>query len=318
MILPISNTSNNTRYTGGQSFRALALLSSIDKNCKNININSPDYIKYIYKLSKNMCRQVCEINVESMALQDIVKSREPAIFIMNHTKNQSKDIDAAVFFNTLLYREYLYNGLAGNCPRSKIMASKGFVKRAGEGGAEKLQWLGVVPVSASLKKDGKNHNAVVLRDLINEFSENKINIFLFPEGALAALTFLPANYKFQPGVSSIVKKSLEKVPKVKVIPLGFAHNNETSSIHIGEPVYFKKTNTEYSVTKGNANSEFFDKSLAEFYSGSDETIITDNGKPVEADKIIPFISGILLKNLECCTKEAKQDLHNSKPKVYVI
>ena len=318
MILPISNTSNNTIYTGGQSFRALALLSSLDKNYKRININSPDYIKYIYKLSKSMCSRVCEINVESMALQNIVKSNEPAIFIMNHTKNQAKDIDAAIFFNTLLYREYLYNGSAGNCPRSKIMASKGFVKRAGENGSEKLQWLGVVPVSASLKKDGKNYNAVVLRDLINEFAENKINIFLFPEGALAALTFLPANYKFQPGVSSIVKKTLEKVGKVKVVPLGFAHNRDTSSIHIGEPIYFKKTNTGYTASRGNADSEFFDKSFAKFYPDVGETAITDNGKLVEANNIIPYISGILLKNLECCKKEAKQDLHNSKPKVYVI
>ena len=47
-------------------------------------------------------------------------------------------------------------------------------------------------------------------------------------------------YKFQPGASSIVKKVLDIIDKIKVVPLGFAHNSKDSAIHIGEPVNFQK------------------------------------------------------------------------------
>lgn len=315
-ILAISNTLN-TKYERGQSFRASALLSDVSKKYRNINVNSEDYIKYIYSFSKKICSQTCEINIEKGAIQDLVSKREPAIFIMNHTRAQSKDIDAAIFFNALLYREYLYHGLGENCLRSKIMTGKGFLKKLQDGG-EKLEWMGAVPVSNSMNQDGKKQNTDMLKELIQEFIQDKINIFLFPEGALAALNFLPGNYKFQPGVSSIIKNVLDTKPSAKVVPLGFAHNRELSSIHIGEPVYFKKTEMGYCASKGNADSDFFDKSLANFYSGNDEKLITENGLAVERDKLIPYISGILLKNLECCAKEAKQELKNSNPKVFVI
>ena len=315
-ILAISNTTN-TKYKRGPGFKASALFSDIGKKYKNININSEDYIKYIYLFSKKICNQTCEINVEQGAIQKLVSSKEPAIFIMNHTKTQSKDIVAAIFFNALLYREYLYQGLGKNCLHSKIMTGKGFLKRLKDGG-ETLEWMGAVPVSNSMKPEGKKENSKMLQELINDFTQNRINIFLFPEGALAALSFLPANYKFQPGVSSIIKKTLDTIPSVKVIPLGFAHNKKISSIHIGEPVYFRKTEDGYTASRGNASSEFFDKLLAGFYSEKEEKLITNNGCAVERENLVPYISGILLKNLECCAKEAKKDLKNSMPKVFVI
>lgn len=315
MITPVSIVENN--HYRGLNFKSSALLASGNNAYKRINVNTADYIKYIYRLSKTLCRQVYEVNVESGALQNLVLSKEPAIFIMNHTKKQPKDIDSIIFFNALLYREYLYHKAGDSCPRSKIMTGRGFLKRS-PGGGEKLQWLGAVPISTSLTKDSKNENAMVLKNLIHDYVEDKINIYAFPEGALASLTFLPSNYKFQPGVSSIVKKAAENKSRVKVVPIGFAHNAKTSAIHIGEPVYFRKTDQGYYATKGNCHSKYFDKSLSKFYDGAEEAIITENGVPVTSDKIIPFISGILLKNLECCSKEAKHDLHNSVPKEYII
>lgn len=317
MIIHSVSNINNTIYRRGQSFRASALFSGDDEKYKNIDVNSADYIKYIYKLSKKMCPQTYEINVETGALQNIVKSKEPAVFIMNHTKAQSKDIDAAVFFNTLLYREFIYQGMGENCLRSKILTGKGFLKKLKDGG-KKLQWMGAVPVGSSINEAGKKENAKMLKELIYDFTQDKINIFLFPEGALAALTFLPDNFKFQPGASYIVKKVLENKPQVKVIPLAFAHNKEISSVHIGEPVYFSNADAGFAVTKGNAESKWFDKTLAKFFAGAGKAIITENGRPVGPDNIIPFISGILMKNLKCCIKEAKQDLKISKPKVYIV
>ena len=315
MILPIIN-SYTGKYNLGLSYKASAPFSLANKAYKNINVNSPDYIKYIYKLSKGMCKQTCEINVESGALQNLVKSTEPCIFIMNHTKKQSKDIDAAVFFNALLYREYIYHGLAQNCPRSKIMASQGFIKRAGDKG-EHLKWLGLVPVSTKFWKR-HNDNALVLNKIIQEFAEDQINLFLFPEGALAALTFLPLDFKFQPGVSSIIKKTLDKKPSVKVVPLGISHDKSISSIHIGEPVYFKRAEEGYLVSRGNADSKYFNKKLLKFYDNKNEVLITDCKKVLEDKDVIPYISGILAENLRSCYREAKSDLRSSEPKVYNI
>ena len=222
MILPISGINNNNYYRG-QSFKGSALLSNNTASAyKKLDVNSADYIKYIYNRVKNWCKEVVEINVETGRLQKIVQSDEPYIFIMNHTTTQGRDINAAKFFNTLLYREYIYHSKAETCPRSKILANTGVLKKAKDGGKE-LEWMGVVPVYAGLAdKDKQFKNASVIKNLAKQIIDGKTNLFIFPEGALAALTFLPMKYKFQPGVSAIIKKVLEVRDKIKVIPLGFA------------------------------------------------------------------------------------------------
>lgn len=206
MILPISGINNNNYYRG-QSFKGSALLSNNTVSAyKKLDVNSADYIKYIYNRVKNWCKEVVEINVETGRLQKIVQSDEPYIFIMNHTTTQGRDINAAKFFNTLLYREYIYHSKAETCPRSKILANTGVLKKAKDGGKE-LEWMGVVPVYAGLAdKDKQFKNASVIKNLAKQIIDGKTNLFIFPEGALAALTFLPMKYKFQPGVSAIIKK----------------------------------------------------------------------------------------------------------------
>lgn len=47
-------------------------------------------------------------------------------------------------------------------------------------------------------------------------------------------------------------------------------------------------------------------------------MLTESGKPVQISNVVPFISGILMKNLECCSKEAKQDLNKDDKKIYKI
>ncbi len=308
MILPISGNQN---YYRGQSFKSSAPFY------RKIDTNSGEYIKYIYKLVKSWCNQTCEVNVETGALQEIVHSNDACIFIMNHTKNQRKDANAAKFFNTLLYREYIYQNKSDTCPRSKVLASKNILDKAADGG-KKLNWMGVVPVNVSLDKKKKMENAITIKNLVKEIGENKINLFLFPEGALAALTMLPLKYKFQPGVASIVKKVLELKDNIKVIPLGFAHNREETAIHIGKPVFFHKKNGTYYASRGNADSKFFDTKLAENFKNKDEIALTDKGEPVNYNNVVPYISGILMKNMECCSKEAKKDLHKGSKTVYII
>ena len=315
MILPIKQN-----YNRGQSFRSSVPVSKKMLNAfnyKSIDKNSAEYIEYVYYLLKQMCRQTAEINVETERLQDIAELKEPAVFIMNHTAHQMKDINAAKFFNALLYREYIYHNRAESCPRSKIFANKNILKKQPDSG-EEYKWLGVIPINAGIRSKGKVENANTIRHVVQELAENKINFFIFPEGSLAGLTFLPLKYKFQPGVSAIIKKVLEFKDKINVFPLGFAHNKDLSAIHIGNPVLFCKNKETYTAGRGNINSEFFDKNLADFYSGKDEIVLTEKGKPVNSSKVVPYISGILAKNLECCTKEAQRDLQNSGGRVFEI
>ncbi len=318
MILPIS-ISENRFYTKGQSFKgSVPLLDKTIPAYKKLEVNSADYIKYIYQRLKKVCKEVVEINVETGKLQDIVHSDESRIFIMNHTKNQVKDINTAKFFNTLLYREYLYQSRAETCPRSRILTNIGVLQRTKDKG-EELKWMGAVPINAGLgAKDNRSENAVTLKHLTKELIKGSINLFIFPEGALASLTFLPLKYKFQPGISAIIKRVLEEKEHIRVTPLGFAHNKKESAIHIGEDIVFSKTEGKYYTTRGNADSKYFDKNLYEFFGSKDRTVITENGQPVSTNKVVPFISGILMKNMECCTREAKDDLKHASGEVFKL
>lgn len=321
----LTAAANNTAYSKfnkkrGLSFKGSALFSKkevIDASYKSIKPDSADYIKYIYGLVKSWCTKPVEINVESERLAKIVDSKEPYIFIMNHTKNQPKDFDNAKFFNTLLYREYIYHNMAETCPRSRILTNKHILEEQRDGG-EKLKWMGLIPVDAGIGKRGKAENAIVLKNLIYQIASAKTNLFIFPEGALGIFSFLPMQYKFQPGASSIVKKVLDIIDKIKVVPLGFAHNSKDSAIHIGEPVNFQKKDGMYTASRGNADSKFFNNRLHKLYQDNDEIILTKKGEPLQGKKVIPYISGILVENLMACAREARSDLAESAERIYTI
>ncbi len=319
MITRVETNTNFNYYKRGQSFRASASFAnkSVNTAYKSIDVNSADFIKYVYNKIRNMCMSSFEINVESGKIMDIVNSNEPYIFIMNHTRKQPKDINGAMFFNSLLYREYIYQNKAGDCPRSKVFAGEGFLKRSKM--PEELEFMGVVPINAKAEnKNAKEKNRETIQNIVDELSEGKINFFIYPEGAMAIVPFLPLRYKFQPGVSVIIKRVLEKRNSINVIPLAFAHNKNGSAIHIGETVKFSKKDGQYYTTKGNSESKFFDKKIKSFYKDKDEILLTNNGLPVKTDEVVPFISGVLSDNLDCCVKEAKSDLKHSARKVFLI
>ena len=319
MITRVETNTNFNYYKRGQSFRASASFAnkSVNTAYKSIDVNSADFIKYVYNKIRNMCMSSFEINVESGKIMDIVNSNEPYIFIMNHTRKQPKDINGAMFFNSLLYREYIYQNKAGDCPRSKVFAGEGFLKRSKM--PEELEFMGVVPINAKAEnKNAKEKNRETIQNIVDELSEGKINFFIYPEGAMAIVPFLPLRYKFQPGVSVIIKRVLEKRNNINVIPLAFAHNKNGSAIHIGEIIKFSKKDGQYYTTKGNSESKFFDKKIKSFYKDKDEILLTNNGQPVKTDEVVPFISGVLSDNLDCCVKEAKSDLKHSARKVFLI
>lgn len=310
-------TQRQKKQKRGLSFKGSALFYKNIDTYKRINIDSADYIKYIYSTVKKWCKNPVEINVESERLARIVEANEPCIFMMNHTKNQTLDFENLKFFNTLLYREYIYHGLAENCPRSRVLTNKSILEEQKELG-EKLKWMGLVPINAGLDGKGKAENAVTLKGLVNELAASKINLFIFPEGALGILSFLPMKYKFQPGISSIVKKVLDLKESIKVVPLGFAHKKDASAVHMGEPVYFRRNSEGYVASRGNADSKFFTPELGEFYKDNEEILLTESGKAVQDKKSIPYISGILTENLYACSKEAKSDLLKADKRIYII
>lgn len=319
MITRIESNTNFNYYRRGQSFKASASFvnKSVNTAYKSIDVNSADFIKHVYNKIRNMCMSSFEINVESGKIMDIVNSNEPYIFIMNHTRKQPKDINGAMFFNSLLYREYIYQNKAGNCPRSKVFAGEGFLKRSKM--SDELEFMGVVPINAKAEnKNAKEKNRETIQNIVDELSEGKINFFIYPEGAMAIVPFLPLRYKFQPGVSVIIKRVLEKRNSINVIPLAFAHNKNGSAIHIGETVKFSRKDNQYYINKGNSESKFFDKKFKNFYKDKDEILLTNNGQPVKTDEVVPFISGVLSENLDCCVKEAKSDLKHSARKVFLI
>ena len=319
MITKVGSNTNYNYYKRGQSFGASASFAnkSVNTAYKSIDVNSADFIKYVFKKIKNMCNRPFEINVESGKIMDIVNSNEPHIFIMNHTRQQPKDINGAMFFNSLLYREYIYQNKANDCPRSKVFAGEGFLKRSNM--PDELEFMGVIPINAKAEnKNAKEKNRETIQNIVDELSEGKINFFIYPEGAMAIVPFLPLKYKFQPGVSAIIKRVLEKRDSIDVIPLTFAHDKTGSAIHIGEAVKFSKKNGQYYTNKGNSDSKFFDKKFEKFYKDKDEILLTNNGQPVKTDDVVPFISGVLSENLDCCIKEAKNDLKHSNGKVYLI
>lgn len=286
----------------GQSFSGSASLSKniVGKNLKRVSQDSGDYIKQCYGMLRKSCLNTVEINVESGRLQDIVHADEPAIFIMNHTADAMKDIKTAKFFNTLLYREYVYNNKSESCPRSKVFASENVLNSQPDSG-EMYKWLGVIPVKTKLKKSIKGNNSQIISDTIEKLGEGKINLFLFPEGVLCIFPFLPMKWKFQAGVSYIIKKLVEIRDRIKVVPLGFAHKKDLSAVHMGEALYFSKDGEKYKVSDSKKSK-----------------ILTHNGAAISKDEIIPYISGFLTKKLEEAKLNAKFDLKNSKGEVFEL
>lgn len=290
---------------------------AIDETYKTIDKNSEEYIKYVYCLCKKWAPETYEVNVETNRLQDIVNSNSPALFIMNHTSNQMMDIKAAKFFNALLYREYLYHSKGATCPRTRVLANRNILNKQPDKG-ELYQWLGVRPIKVGFNND-KEFNKNIINKLVEEFVEKKINLFLFPEGALVGLPFLPLEWKFQPGAASFAKKVLDILNKIKVVPLAFAHNKKQTAIHIGEPLYFSKSDNTYATSVGNAKNKHFNPKLQDYFIKEKESIvIKDNGKAVTPANIIPYLSGIMMENLKACIKNAKEELKNIKPEVFEI
>lgn len=280
-----------------------------------IDENSPEYIKQFYLYSRNYGKgKEVEINLESRRISDIVKSNDACIFIMNH---DDRKIDPAMLgiFNTLLNAAYLKSGKASSCPRPRIIINEDILLAMDGTRRAILEKFGVVGIDASLFTTNGMGNAKRLLQVMKDFVHDKAHIFIFPEGKMAAFKDLDLEYKFQTGVGQMVDKLTKTKKSVKIVPVSFAYNSELKqflgSIHIGEPIYFKRNSDGVFVTKGNVDSDFALQNYVDFFQNIPNEgfkIITDKGKPVVGKELPNYIAGVLCENLRICTEEAKKQL----------
>lgn len=285
-------------------------IDSTYKSIANLDVQSLEYMENSFNYGKMMARgKKVEINIEDGALANIAKSDEPCIFIMNHD-NQRQDPKLLAVFNSLLTREYVAIGKGESSPRPKIILNEDIITSANEKTGAIYEKLGAVGVDASLFSPNLVKNGKKIFLMIKEFIANKANIYIFPEGKMCAFKYLDPEYKFQTGVADIVSQITKRKKQVKVVPLGFAYEGKIGSIHIGEPIYFKKDGAHMLTTSGSVNSSFASKSYVDFFKNSKEAddfrVITDHGKPVEDENISDYIAGVLCENLKICKSEAKK------------
>lgn len=272
--------------------------------------NTKEYFRMMRGVSKLFANpKEVEINIESNRINDIVTSDTPRIFIMNHD-NQKKDPKMFAFFNTLLSNEYIEQGKAETCPRPRFILNENILIAMNKRDREIYKKLGAVGIDANINSADSKANAKTFLALLRDFINDKINIFIFPEGKKSRKKSLPLAEKFQLGVAEIVAKIADKVPKVIVTPLGFAFGkkNEADGIYIGEDVVFKKEGEYITSSIGNIESPFAKDNYKRFFGNKKEAIITENSIPVKGKELSKFIGGILCENLRICKEEAIHSL----------
>jgi len=278
--------------------------------------SSEKYIEKIVKASRFFAKgKEVEINLESNRIAELANSKDPCIFIMNHD-NQTHDPEMLGIFNMLLNTAYIEAGKASSCPRPKIILNEDILLSMDSKTRKIFEKLGAVGVDASLCSADGLKNGKKLLPTMKDFINDKANIFIFPEGKLAGTKHTKLEDRFQTGVAEMVYKFAQKKEQVKVVPLGFSYNKKSknllSSIHIGEPVFFKKSGDNVLTTNGNImNSEFASKDYINFFkkqSNEDFATLTEQGVPVSGKELPKYIAGVLCENLQICTAEAKKAL----------
>lgn len=268
---------------------------------------SEEFINLLTKISKIFSTQKeIEINIESNRIHQIASSHQPRIFIMNHD-NQSRDPKMLAFFNTLLNYEYLKQGLAKTCPRPRIILNEDILLSMKKENRNIFKKLGAVPIDANIYSGDSRANAKTFITLLREFISGNVNIFIFPEGKNSIFTNRPLAEKFQLGAAEIVAKIADKLPEVRITPLGFAYgkNSKTvDSIFIGEDIIFKKVGKHMQTSIGNIKSNFANPNYKDFFASRENAILTNNSVPVEGKAIAEYVGGVMCENLRICKEEA--------------
>ena len=204
---------------------------------KRVDKNSPEYIDVWATFGNSTKNKFVDINIEDGRIEEISKLDDSTIFLMNHD-NPSRDKFIYPILNSFLNYAYATEGKQANCPRPYIIVSKNVLKGAANSSMEKaFRKMGLVAVDASMTERNHAENITPIRNLINKFSENKANLFIFPEGNNSVYKDKSLREKFQLEVVKIIKKVFEKKQSINIVPVGISYNEEQNSmgsIYIGD------------------------------------------------------------------------------------
>lgn len=292
-------------------------VKAITKNIAEVKPESSGkYLELLDEISRYYSsNKKIRVNIEDNILEEIASSGKPTIFIMNHS-NQFEDPSMLAVLNHLLSDAYMRVGQKDKFPIPKIILNQDILTTMNPTKRKAFEAFGAVGIDASIIGADKQTNARAFFPVIKDFVRGKCNIFIFPEGRMATRTYLDLDQRFQPGVAEIINKILGINKEIQIVPVGFSYGKggvkNMTSMHIGEPVIFKRNGKHTTTTTGSImKSEFaFDgfKSFFEKHKNETDIVITENGVPVEPKDTVRFIRRLLSENLNICAKEADKKL----------
>ena len=258
-----------------------------------------------------------EINTENGILDKLTDDNSAKIFIMNHD-NQSSDPKLFLIFNTLLMEMYKSKGKENDCPSAKIILNENILKSLSPDKKALLEKLGAVGVDISGTTSNPLKNAKKLLPVMKDFADDKVNIFIFPEGKMSVFKSKPIEEKFQNGIANVILKELKMKDSVQVVPLGFSYpkKQNLAGIYVGEPITLKSDENGIYTTKGNIlTSEYSNPDYKNYYKNFEDkefSPILEHGKKVLPKDSVPYIAGLLCENLKICKAESYNMLEKNK------
>lgn len=235
----------------GDLYRTVQILKKMDKN-------SPEYINTWATLGNSTKNKFIDINIEDGRIEEISNLKDSTIFLMNHD-NPNRDKFIYPILNSFLNYAYASKGKQADCPRPYIIVSKNVIRGAANKSMQRaFEKMGLVAVDASMTERNHSENISPIRNLINKFSENKANLFIFPEGNNSVYKDKTLREKFQLEVTKIIKKVFEKKQEINVVPIGISYNNEQNnmgSIYIGDILKLTLKDKTCELTSSNNTQE---------------------------------------------------------------
>ena len=273
---------------------------------------SSEYITGLKNVAKSFAANCFgSITPNKNHLKEIAKSSESSIFIMNHD-HPLYDSSTLSILNYELLSEYEKAGRLRDFPHPKVLLTQEITKALTPLSKEVFKKFGAVEMDIDRFEPNRIKNALKLVPIIRDFSKNKSNIFIFPEGRLAGYKNVPFETRFQSGVSEMALLLCDMKKEVKINPVGFAYTPSyiyllDRNIHLGSEVKLKKENGKIFITGGEIGlSNYADKCYKNIFDNSKEEFIEIADKNTPKKDTINTIQNILCENLKICKKEAEK------------
>ena len=259
------------------------------KILKRIDRSSPEYIDTWATLGNSTPNKFVDINFEDKRIEEISKLDDSTIFLMNHD-NPNRDKFIYPILNSFINYAYATEGKQAECPRPYIIVSKNVFKSAANNSMRRaFGKMGLVAVDASMTDRNHLQNVSPVKGLINKFSENKANLFIFPEGNNSVYKDKTLREKFQLEVTKIIKKIFENKPCINIVPIGISYNDEQNSmgsIYIGEILKLALKDKNCNLISSNQTTELGEISKRKTLISMADSLATSIDDCVEKSKHI--------------------------------